>query len=83
LSCGRFDGFWELKLKPWDTDAGALIVAEASGKLSEFSGKPLSIWGNETLASPTFSTRIEINFFNGSEGEKGSRFQGVRVSKWL
>jgi hypothetical protein len=33
--------------------------------------------------SPTFSTRIEINFFNGSEGEKGSRFQGVRVSKWL
>jgi myo-inositol-1(or 4)-monophosphatase len=51
VACGRLDGFWELKLKPWDTAAGALIVAEAGGKLSNFSGKPFSIWGNETLAA--------------------------------
>lgn len=51
LACGRIDGFWELKLKPWDTAAGALIVTEASGKLSDFSGKPFSIYGQETLAS--------------------------------
>jgi len=51
VACGRLDGFWEMKLKPWDTAAGALIVAEAGGKLSDFSGKPFSIWGNETLAA--------------------------------
>jgi myo-inositol-1(or 4)-monophosphatase len=51
VACGRLDGFWELKLKPWDTAAGALIVSEAGGKLSDFSGKPFSIWGNETLAA--------------------------------
>jgi len=54
VACGRLDGFWELKLKPWDTAAGALIVAEAGGKLSDFAGKPFSIWGNETLASNGF-----------------------------
>jgi myo-inositol-1(or 4)-monophosphatase len=51
VACGRLDGFWELKLKPWDTAAGALIVAEAGGKLSDFAGKPFSIWDNETLAA--------------------------------
>lgn len=51
VASGRLDGFWELKLKPWDIAAGALIVAEAGGSLSDFSGKDFSIWGNETLAS--------------------------------
>lgn len=51
VACGRLDGFWELKLKPWDIAAGALIVAEAGGKLSDFCGKPFSIWGRETLAT--------------------------------
>jgi myo-inositol-1(or 4)-monophosphatase len=51
VASGRIDGFWELKLKPWDVAAGALIVAEAGGKVSDFSGNPLSIFGDETLAS--------------------------------
>lgn len=51
VTCGRLDGFWELKLKPWDTAAGALVVTEASGKLSDFSGAPFLISGNETLAA--------------------------------
>jgi myo-inositol-1(or 4)-monophosphatase len=51
VACGRLDGFWEMKLKPWDTAAGTLIVTEAGGQLSNFSGQPFSIWGNETLAS--------------------------------
>jgi len=51
VASGRLDGFWELKLKPWDIAAGALIVAEAGGSLSDFSGKEFSIAGNETLAS--------------------------------
>ena len=51
LACGRIDGFWELKLRPWDTSAGALIVAESGGRLTDFSGNQFSIWGSETLAS--------------------------------
>lgn len=51
VASGRLDGFWELRLKPWDIAAGALIVAEAGGTLSTFSGKEFSILGNETLAS--------------------------------
>jgi len=51
LACGRIDGFWELKLHPWDVAAGALIVAESGGRLSDFSGNEFSVWGGETLAS--------------------------------
>jgi myo-inositol-1(or 4)-monophosphatase len=51
VACGRIDGFWELKLKPWDTAAGSLILTEAGGRVSDFSGNDFSIWGNETLAS--------------------------------
>ncbi len=51
VASGRLDGFWELKLKPWDIAAASLIVAEAGGSLSDFSGKAFSIYGNETLAS--------------------------------
>ncbi|OGQ79186.1 MAG: inositol monophosphatase [Deltaproteobacteria bacterium RIFCSPLOWO2_12_FULL_60_19] len=51
LACGRIDGFWELKLHPWDTAAGSLIVREAGGTVTDFAGKPFSILGEETLAS--------------------------------
>jgi len=51
VACGRLDGFWELKLNPWDTAAGALVVTEAGGKLSGFSGAPFLISGDETLAA--------------------------------
>lgn len=51
VASGRFDGFWEMKLKPWDVAAGALIVTEAGGVLSDFSGNAFSIYGQETLAS--------------------------------
>jgi len=54
VAAGRLDGYWELKLKPWDIAAGALIVAEAGGALSDFSGKGFSIHGDETLASNGF-----------------------------
>src|SRR5207253_10167665 len=51
VACGRLDAFWEWKLHPWDTAAAGLIVEEAGGKLTDFSGHPFSIWENETLAS--------------------------------
>jgi len=51
LACGRFDGFWELKLHPWDTAAGIVIVREAGGRVTDFHGRRYSIFGNEILAS--------------------------------
>jgi len=51
VACGRIDGYWELKLKPWDVAAGSLIVAEAGGRLSDFRGRPFDIRGTETLAA--------------------------------
>lgn len=51
VACGRFDGFWEFNLNPWDTAAGVLIVEEAGGKVTDFSGGPFQINSRETLAS--------------------------------
>ncbi len=51
LAMGRFDGFWELKLSPWDTAAGALLVKEAEGKVTDFKGGKYSIYEKEILAS--------------------------------
>lgn len=51
IACGRFDGFWEFNLNPWDTAAGVLIVEEAGGKASRFDGSPFEIDSRETLAS--------------------------------
>jgi myo-inositol-1(or 4)-monophosphatase len=51
LASGRFDGFWEFNLNPWDTAAGVLIVEEAGGKVSRFDGSPFEINSRETLGS--------------------------------
>jgi myo-inositol-1(or 4)-monophosphatase len=51
VAAGRFEGFWELKLKPWDVAAGGLIVREAGGRVSDFSGTMYSIHDEEILAS--------------------------------
>lgn len=51
VAAGRFDGFWEMKLKPWDTAAGMLLVTEAGGRVSNFDGAPFSPDQVECLAS--------------------------------
>jgi myo-inositol-1(or 4)-monophosphatase len=51
VGCGRFDGFWELKLNPWDCAAGCLVVQEGGGRVTDFSGQPSSIYGGEFVAS--------------------------------
>ena len=48
---GRLDGFWELKLKPWDVAAGSLIVNEAGGVVSDLSGKRFDMHTEEILVS--------------------------------
>jgi len=51
VACGRFDGFWEFNLNPWDTAAGVLIVEEAGGMVTGFGGRPFDIASRETVAS--------------------------------
>ncbi len=51
VAAGRFDGYWERKLHPWDVAAGLLIVDEAGGRCSDFAGGPPSASGHQTLAS--------------------------------
>jgi myo-inositol-1(or 4)-monophosphatase len=51
VACGRFDGFWEMDLKPWDTAAGALIVKEAGGKVTTFKGDAFNPYKDEIIAS--------------------------------
>jgi myo-inositol-1(or 4)-monophosphatase len=51
VACGRFDGYWELKLHPWDVAAGILIVEEAGGRVSDLAGGAAPASGREIVAS--------------------------------
>jgi myo-inositol-1(or 4)-monophosphatase len=51
VAAGRMDGFWESDLKPWDIAGGALIVAEAGGRVTDMKGKPFTSRVGSVLAS--------------------------------
>jgi myo-inositol-1(or 4)-monophosphatase len=51
VACGRFDGFWELKLHPWDVAAGVLLVEEAGGRVTRFGGEPFDVFDSELVAA--------------------------------
>jgi len=51
VAAGRFDGFWELKLMPWDTAAGWLLVSEAGGVVTDLCGGPYGLFSPHILAS--------------------------------
>ena len=51
VACGRFDGFYEYNLSPWDVAAGSLIIQQAGGKVSDFSGGNKYLFGKEIIAT--------------------------------
>lgn len=51
VACGRYDGFWERGLSPWDIAAGWLLVEEAGGFITDYAGKPTSLNSGEIVAS--------------------------------
>ena len=51
VACGRYDGFWEFNLNPWDTAAGVVLVEEAGGRVTRFDGSPFRLDSREVLAS--------------------------------
>jgi myo-inositol-1(or 4)-monophosphatase len=50
VACGRYDGFWELDLKPWDVAAAALVVQEAGGTVTNLGGAPYR-WGDDGMVA--------------------------------
>ena len=51
VACGRFDGYWEANIEAWDKAAGGLLVTEAGGKTSDYSGGPMTLKGRQNLAT--------------------------------
>ncbi len=51
VAAGRFDGFWEINLHPWDVAAGVLLIQEAGGRISKYSGLPYSLSDESIVAS--------------------------------
>ncbi len=51
IAAGRLDGYWEVKLKPWDVAVGALLVEEAGGKVTDHAGGSYSVYNHRILAS--------------------------------
>lgn len=51
VACGRFDGFWEDGLSPWDIAAGALLIFEARGRITNFNDQPVDIYNEQVLAT--------------------------------
>jgi myo-inositol-1(or 4)-monophosphatase len=60
VACGRFDGYFEYGLSPWDVAGGIFIVQQAGGKVSDFKGGDDCIFGREIVAS---STALYPEFF--------------------
>jgi myo-inositol-1(or 4)-monophosphatase len=51
VACGRFDGFWEEGLNPWDMAAGVLLIEEAGGQVSGYDNSKFNIYHPPVLAS--------------------------------
>ena len=80
VACGRCDGFWELGLSPWDIAAGHLLVKEAGGQISDFTGGNNHIWiGDVVAGNPsihTFLLEIIREVFGGNVSEHGALLAG-------
>ncbi|MDQ3668629.1 MAG: inositol monophosphatase [Acidobacteriota bacterium] len=66
VACGRFDGFWEAGLNPWDIAAGILLIEEAGGRVTDYRNAPLDIYTPEVLASNGLVHEAMISILRGS-----------------
>jgi myo-inositol-1(or 4)-monophosphatase len=71
VAAGRFEGFWELKLNPWDKAAGSLLVAEAGGRVTDLTGRPFSLQGDEIFASNGLIHDEMITIFSEGLAQRG------------
>jgi myo-inositol-1(or 4)-monophosphatase len=71
LACGRFDGFWESSLAPWDTAAGTLLVREAGGLVTAYDGGEFRLDGRQILASNGRLHEEMKTILRGARGTQG------------
>ncbi len=71
VACGRYDGFWEFNLNPWDTAAGILLVEEAGGRVTDFAGGRFRLASDEILASNGLIHEELIGFFDDMFAGRG------------
>lgn len=64
VAAGRFDGFWEERLKPWDTAAGSVIVEEAGGKVGSYEGEPYTPYQKSIVAANPFLFEAMLSALN-------------------
>jgi hypothetical protein len=67
VAAGRFDGFWELKLMPWDTAAAWLLVEEAGGGVTDLRGGPYHLHSRNILASNGFFDAEMVRILAGTD----------------
>jgi len=70
VAAGRFEGFWELKLNPWDKAAGVLMVTEAGGRVTDLSGGSFMLLGDEVFASNGLVHEAMIQVFSDVMAQK-------------
>ncbi|HEX5482292.1 MAG TPA: inositol monophosphatase family protein [Terriglobia bacterium] len=71
VASGRFEGFWELKLNPWDKAAGVLMVTEAGGQVTDLSGGPFKLLENQLFASNGRVHQTMVEVFSEVLAQKG------------
>jgi myo-inositol-1(or 4)-monophosphatase len=86
VAAGRFEGFWEFNLNPWDTAAGVLLVEEAGGRVTDFKGMPFQLNSRETVASNGLVHEAMLNefeqIFSGRDLEPLPSVQDYKVTKY-
>lgn len=66
VAAGRFDGFWEQELSPWDTAAGVLLVEEAGGTVTDYTGQPYRLSQGTCVASNGWIHRAMLDLIAGN-----------------
>lgn len=73
LAAGRFDGFWEVSLKPWDCAAGKLLLEEAGGKISHWNGDPFDLYASNPIMATNIHLHKQLyNLLNDDRWKKNS-----------
>ena len=71
VACGRYDGFWEEGLNPWDVAAGKLLIEEAGGEITYYDGSPFSIY-TPPLCAATAASIPRCSMCLSYRGKRGS-----------
>ena len=79
VACGRLDSYWESKLAPWDTAAGALLVTEAGGRISDLNGERFDPFKGEVVASNPHIHEQVLDVLTHSKAGMGTAVDALKT----